>query len=61
MKPKSRKESMWRLFGVEYRKCFQQGTGAAKNARNFTRKMCNKAMRSEGKAEIRRQIDDLTQ
>ena len=51
MKPKSKRESCWRTIGKEYRKYFQQGTGAAKAARNFTRKQCNKAMRAMGKKE----------
>jgi len=51
VKPKTRRESYWRQFGKEYRKYFQQGTGATKQARNFTRKQCNKAMRAAGKVE----------
>ena len=53
MKPKSVREGYWRMFGKEYRKYFQQGAGAAKTARNFTRRQCNKAMRACGKKEIR--------
>ena len=59
MKPRSRQESIWRMFGSEYRKMFQQGSGAAKTARNFTRKQCNKAMRHNGKNEIARQVDEM--
>jgi len=49
MKPKTKKEGLWRIFGYEYRHIFKKGPGAAKSARNFTRKQCNKAMRSHGK------------
>ena len=57
MKPKSRRESYWRFFGWEYRKIYQQGSGAAKTARNFTRKQCNKAMRTFGKNQVREGMD----
>lgn len=56
MKPKSKKESIWRLFGWEYRHLFKKGTGAGRSARRFTRKQCNKAMRSTGKKEIHEQL-----
>lgn len=52
MKSKSKRESYWRMFGKEYRKMFVKGVGAARSARQFTRKQCNKAMRQHGKDVI---------
>ena len=52
MKGKSRAENRWRCLGFEFRKRFQQGAGAARTARRFTRKQCNKAMRRFGKRQI---------
>jgi len=52
MKAKSKRESYWRMFGKEYRKMFVKGVGAARSARQFTRKQCNKAMRQHGKDVI---------
>lgn len=49
MKAKSKRESYWRMFGKEYRKIFVKGVGAARSARQFTRKQCNKAVRQHGK------------
>jgi len=57
MKSSSKRESYWRMFGKEYRKYYQKGTGAAKAARNFTRKQCNKAMRTLGKAQAK-EVDE---
>jgi hypothetical protein len=58
MKPKSKKESYWRMTGYEYRHLFKKGTKAGKAARNFTRNQCNKAMRFSGKVEIEKQMDE---
>ena len=52
MKSKSKRESYWRMFGKEYRKMFVKGVGAARSARQFTRKQCNKSMRQHGKNVI---------
>jgi len=52
MKPHSKAESLWRTLGKEARKWWQQGSGAAKTARNFTRKQSNKAMRHNDKTMI---------
>jgi hypothetical protein len=53
MKPRSKRESYWRMMGREYRKLYQQGVGAARTARQFTRRQSNKAMRAMGKRESR--------
>ena len=58
MKPRSKRESYWRLEGAEYRHIYKQSPGAAKTARNFTRKQCNKAMRAFGKHQIHEGLDE---
>lgn len=58
MKPKSKKESIWRMFGYEYRHLIKKGVGAGKAARRFTKNQSNKAMRSFGKQEIKNQLND---
>ncbi len=58
MKAKSKRESYWRMFGREYRKIFVLGVGAARSARHFTRKQCNKAMRQHGKQVINEALMD---
>ncbi len=54
MKPRSKREGYWRTFGKEARKYWQQGVGAARTARQFTRKQCNRAMRTQGRRESHR-------
>jgi len=56
--PQSKAESLWKMFGKEYRKIYKQGTGAARTARRFTRKMLNKARRAFGKKEIQRGLEE---
>lgn len=52
MKPKSKAESTARSNGYEYRHVYAQGPGAAKAARQFTRRQSNKAMRVHDKALV---------
>jgi hypothetical protein len=59
MKSLSPTESYWRTFGKEARKCWRQGPGAAKTARNFTALKAHRAMRAEGKREILEQVNDI--
>lgn len=49
MKPKSKTESKARTDGFEYRHVYEQGYGARKAARAFTRRASNKAMRTHNK------------
>jgi hypothetical protein len=60
MKPASKAESHARNNGFEYRKIFQQGPGAAKVARNFSRLASNRAMRAHGKQMVAEQIRDFS-
>ena len=59
MKPKTKRESMWRFAGWEYRKLHKMGTGKSKIMRRHTRMGCNRAMRDAGKQEIREQMEEL--
>ena len=59
MKPKSKAESRWRCLGYEYRHIYKQGAGAYRTARIFTRKQCNKAMRSFGKRQVSDGIKEI--
>jgi len=47
-------------FGVECRKFWQQGTGAARDARRFTRLKVNRAMRAQGKLEVHQGIQECS-
>lgn len=58
MKPRSKAESHWKTLGVEYRKVFKQGTGAARAARHFTRLKLSKARRAQDIREIHEQTDE---
>lgn len=58
MKPRSKTESHWKTLGVEYRKVFKQGAGAARAARQFTRLKLNKARRAQDNRDVLEQMDD---
>jgi hypothetical protein len=59
LKPRSPTESYWRTSGKEARKYWQQGSAAAKTARNFTALKAHRAMRAEDMREILEQVDDV--
>jgi hypothetical protein len=60
MKPQSKAECLARTNGYEYRKIFQQGPGAAKAARNFSRLASNRAMRAHGKKMVGEGLDEFS-
>jgi len=59
MRPKTKREAMARDNGYEYRHRYQQGTGAARTARRFTRRQSNRAMRQFSRDEIETAINEM--
>lgn len=59
-RPKSKSEAVARSNGYEFRHVYRQGPGAAKAARNFTRRQSGKAMRRHNRLFTDEWLRDLT-